>query len=102
MPHDTLAKLVFLHLMGSVGHAVHSGASGERNVDSLFFLLEWDWYGFDKKRIGTRYTELVFLHLVGCMGHIVHSGLFGMRNGDTLLFLLGWDSCGFDIKHDET
>jgi hypothetical protein len=39
---------------------VHSGASGARNVDALFFMLMWDWYKSHKKCIGTRYTELMF------------------------------------------
>jgi hypothetical protein len=37
-------------------------------------MLEWDWYGFDKKRTEARYAELWFLHPVGSAGHIVHSG----------------------------
>jgi hypothetical protein len=32
------AKLVFLHPVGSVGHVVHSRASGAPNVDTLFFM----------------------------------------------------------------
>jgi hypothetical protein len=44
----------------SVGHAVHSGASEAREFDTLFFMLGWDRYGFDKKRAMTHYTELVF------------------------------------------
>jgi hypothetical protein len=46
--------------VGSVGHVVHSGASGARNIDARFFMLGWDWYGFDKKRIRTRCIQLVF------------------------------------------
>jgi hypothetical protein len=57
-------ELVFLHPMGSVGHVVHSRASGPRNVDTLFFVLGWNLYGIDKKRTGTHYTELMFLHPV--------------------------------------
>jgi hypothetical protein len=32
-------ELVFLHLVGSAGHVVQSGASGARNIDALFFIL---------------------------------------------------------------
>jgi hypothetical protein len=57
---------------------------------ALFFLLDWDWYRFDKKCAGARYAELVFFNPVGSMGHIVHSGAFGVRNVDTPIFMLGW------------
>jgi hypothetical protein len=57
-------KLVFLPLVGFAGHVVHSGASQERNIGTHFFMFEWDWFRFNKKRDGTRYTELVFLHPV--------------------------------------
>jgi hypothetical protein len=56
---------------------VHSGASGARNIDTLFLMLRWYRYKFHKKRVGTRYAKLVFLHPLGYMGHIVHSSLFG-------------------------
>jgi hypothetical protein len=34
------AELVFLHPVGFVGHVMHFGASGVRNVIALFFMLE--------------------------------------------------------------
>jgi hypothetical protein len=55
---------------------VHSSAFRARNIDILFFMLETDRYGFDKKYAGTRYAKVVFLHLLGYMGHAVHSGAF--------------------------
>jgi hypothetical protein len=60
----------------SAGHIVHSIASGARNVDTLFFILGWDWYRFHKIRGGTHYADLVFLHLVGSAGRVVHSDAF--------------------------
>jgi hypothetical protein len=32
--------LVFLHPVRSAGHVVHFGATGELNVDALFFMLQ--------------------------------------------------------------
>jgi hypothetical protein len=64
---------------------VHCGASEARNVDALFFMLLWARCGYDKKCIGTYYSELVFLHPVGSVGHVVHSGTSGVRNVDALV-----------------
>jgi hypothetical protein len=61
-------------------------------------MLDWDRYGFHKKRTETRYNELVFLYSVGSTRHVVHSGAFGVRNIDALFFRLGWDLYGLHKK----
>jgi hypothetical protein len=84
--------------MGYEGHVVHYVVSGEHYFNTLFFMLGWHQYGFDKKRVGTRYAELVFLHPMGSVGHVVHSGASGAQNVDAVFFMLGWDQYGFDKK----
>jgi hypothetical protein len=60
-----------------VGHVVRSSACRPQNVNTLFFMLRWAWYGFYKKRSGRHCTELVFSHSVQSAGHVVHSGASG-------------------------
>jgi hypothetical protein len=84
------AKLVFLHPLGTTGHVVYSGASGASNVYTLFFMLGWNRFGFNKKRAVTCYAKLVFLHPVGSVGLIVHSHASG-RETSTHYFSC---SCG--------
>jgi hypothetical protein len=88
--------------MGSAGHVVHSGASVVQNFDTLFFMLWWDWYGYDKKLVGSHYAKLVFLHPMGYAGHVVHSGASGARNVDALFLMLGWDRYRYDKKRVRT
>jgi hypothetical protein len=61
-----------------MGHVVHSGASGVRNIEAIFVTIGWHRYGFCEKQVRTNYTELVFLHLVGSAFHIVPSGASGV------------------------
>jgi hypothetical protein len=75
-----------------MGHVVHFGASGARNVITLFFMLGCCRYGFDKKRAGIRYTELVFINPVESVGHVVDSGASRLCNVDTVFFISGGPS----------
>jgi hypothetical protein len=71
-------ELVFLHVVGSAGHVVHSDVSGAGHTGALFFMLRWDRYGFHKKCIGISYAKLVFLHPVKSVGHVVDYSAFGV------------------------
>jgi hypothetical protein len=69
---------------------------------TVFFMLGWDGYGFNKNRAGTRYPELMFSHPVGCAGHVVDFGTSEARNVMALFFILGWDRYGFNKKRAGT
>jgi hypothetical protein len=64
--------------VASAGLVVHFGATGARNMITLFFMLDGDWFGFDKKCGKTRYAELVFFNSVESGGHVVHSSASGV------------------------
>jgi hypothetical protein len=51
-------ELVFLQMVGYAAHVVHCGASGPRNVDTLFFLL--GWAGTDSEKSAPRYVMMNF------------------------------------------
>jgi hypothetical protein len=54
------AELVFLFPVRYVGHVVHCGTSGTRNIDALFFILRWDQCGFQKRARDTLCRTCVF------------------------------------------
>jgi hypothetical protein len=95
-------ELVFLYLVGSTGHTVHSDASKVHNVEALFCMLRSDLYGMHQKRIGNPYVELVFLHPLGFAGHIVHFGASQVWNIDALFFMLGLYWYDFHKKRNGT
>jgi hypothetical protein len=53
-------EFVFVHPVGSAGHVVHSGVSGVRNIDVLFFMLTRAPMLIPQRCAGTRYAEHVF------------------------------------------
>jgi hypothetical protein len=65
-------------------------------------MLGWDPYGFDKKRIGTRYAELVFLRHGRSTCHIVHFPAYKARNIGAIFFDVMWARCCFRRNHAGT
>jgi hypothetical protein len=62
------SELLSLYTVESADHVVHSGASEPWNIDALFFMLGWDRYGFNKKRVGTCYSKHWFFASSGICG----------------------------------
>jgi hypothetical protein len=48
-----LRQTFVLHPVGSVGHLVHCIVSSTQNINALFFMLGWNWFGFHKNHEGT-------------------------------------------------
>jgi hypothetical protein len=118
-------EVVFLHPVGSTGHVVHSGASGTRNVNALFFMLEWDRYGFHIKCPGKKCQRIIFHAGVGlvripqkarwdtlCRTCVFATGgisgsltafwcVWGMKCRHTFFMML-WDQYGFEKKRAMT
>jgi hypothetical protein len=95
-------KHVFLHLVGSAGHILHSGASWASHMDTLFFMTGWVRCGFDKKHIKSYYAKYVFLHAIWSVGHVVHSDASRVQNVITLFFMLRWVPYASNKKHTGT
>jgi hypothetical protein len=53
-------EIVFLHPVKFVGHIVHSGTSGEQNIDTLFFLIASARVVFIKRVLGHVTPNLCF------------------------------------------
>jgi hypothetical protein len=81
-------ELVFLYLVGYVGHVVHSSAIG-CEMSACYFSCSCGPCRSYVKRDGTRYIKLKFLHPRGYASHVVHFGASGARNVDSLVLMLG-------------
>jgi hypothetical protein len=57
---DTLRRTCVFHPVRSTGCIVHSGVSGVRNVDALFFMFLCAQCGFHKRRARICYPNLCF------------------------------------------
>jgi hypothetical protein len=83
---DTLHQICVFHPAASAGHVVHSHASGERSVNTLFFMLGWARCGFHKKSVETRYAELVFFISGFCGPPSAFRCVRGMKRRCTIFY----------------
>jgi hypothetical protein len=82
------AKHVFLHMLQSTNHVVHSSASGVWNIDALFSCS--NELGVDPlKSTRVHYSKVVFLHSMWSVDHVVRSDGSGVWNVDALFFCSG-------------
>jgi hypothetical protein len=95
-------KVLFLRLVGSAGHVMHSGALRARKSTHYFSCSGGPGAVSIKKRSGTCYVELLCLHSIGFAGHIVHFGASKTSNINALFFMLEWAQCGIHKKHAGT
>jgi hypothetical protein len=68
---------------------VHFGGFGAQNVEIVFFMLGWDRYRFDQKRVRTRYAEPVFFAYGGiCGSHSAFWCIRGAKHQCTIFYAL--------------
>jgi hypothetical protein len=88
------AEPLFLYLVESAHHRVHSGVSGARNVDTIFQARVGPMQITQKEHRDTLRQTCV-LHPVGSTVHILYSSAPGARDVDPVFFRLGGDWYGF-------
>jgi hypothetical protein len=80
-----------------VGHVVHSGASGVRKVNALFFVLTWAG-AVNLKSTPGHITLCVFAFGEIC-GSRSAFRCIRTQNINALFFMIGWAHSGFHRKH---